>query len=457
MALGVRFGAAERFGAAVAALREAVSLYRRLALQEPGSHKRELAEALVYLGGCLLLPSLYGDGMTASLNHSVRGFRWTQGDELSEAEAVIDEGLGIFRRLASEDPAEHESTFVHVLGGAASVRMRLERFDQALPLVSEVVTLWRGLARRNPGKHEDDLVSWLVMLAIVQLEVDRPKQVLASAGEVIELSRQMMQVSPTRYGQHLARAFEMRASALDGLRRPAESADAQAEAVRTYRRLYAEAPAGGRENLQAALHKLAQLLAGTGRLQAAAAADEAIGISRELVRKDPSKYEGQPRHRSKQSRHGLSHVPPVGGCASPAGGGRCAPSSTGSGQPRRIPAPAVRRTCPPGPCLRQIGALGGDAGCGRRRLCHHVPHGRHGQLRSGEGPDHSPEHSHPRAGRPAGGKEAAAGDRRRRLHGRTSLRGGKVRHDDGRSCARRPGRPRSRLQRVRSRGGWRRW
>ncbi|MER7767013.1 tetratricopeptide repeat protein [Kitasatospora sp. NPDC096140] len=293
-ALAARLAAADRYDAAVAALRDAVPVIRQLASDHPPSHDKELAEALVSLGACLLLPTLGGDAMTAALNRSVRGFRWAQADDLPEAEAVIDEGLGIFRRLAAEDPTEHESDYVHVLGGAAGVQMRSERFDRALPLISEVVTLWRGLERRSPGDHEDDLLTWLVMLAIVQLEVGRPKQALASTAEVIGLSRRSMHENPARYGRLLASGLDRRASALDMLHRPAESADAQSEAVRTLRSLHGDTQSGNREDLQFALQKLAQLLAAAGREQeAVAAAEEAVAISRDLLRKDPAEHEGR--------------------------------------------------------------------------------------------------------------------------------------------------------------------
>lgn len=201
--------AVERQQEALTPARDAVSLYRELANNDP-ELQLEFAEAL----------SLYG----ATLSQLQR---------LQEGLAPMEEALRILRKVGGRDSAARRGLAM-VRGNQSRVYGMLQRWPEALPAAEEAVQLQRELIKGDAGAREDLLYS-LQFLILVYSSMERWQDALLNSEELVALRRQ--DVASHRDAHLLPQALMMQAVILDQLKRPQQAQQLAEEAERIYREL----------------------------------------------------------------------------------------------------------------------------------------------------------------------------------------------------------------------------
>ncbi|MFH1136327.1 MAG: tetratricopeptide repeat protein [Pseudomonadota bacterium] len=120
--------------AGVAALREALEIYRGLARANPRAHEPVLGSAL---------------GDLASLLSGL--------GEREEALGLFNEALALGRKLAEENPLVHRPSLAGTINNMAVLVGSMDKTGEARRLFQEAISLGEGLARDNPGSFLPDL------------------------------------------------------------------------------------------------------------------------------------------------------------------------------------------------------------------------------------------------------------------------------------------------------------
>jgi tetratricopeptide (TPR) repeat protein len=136
--LSVRLAASGDVAGALAAIREAFSIFRRLALANPARFEPELAGSLRSLSNRLAVSGHAADALAAD-----------------------GEAVSIHRRLAQANPARFEPELARCLYNLAVKLANSGDAAGALAAILEAVAIWRGLAQANPARFEPDLAKSL--------------------------------------------------------------------------------------------------------------------------------------------------------------------------------------------------------------------------------------------------------------------------------------------------------
>ncbi|MEN3539808.1 hypothetical protein AAH991_32190 [Microbispora sp. ZYX-F-249] len=259
--LGRWLSRAGREEKAAAALREATRLYRPLAATDPQTFEPRLAEAAFHLamelalGGIVPQPDDF-----AGVNYLSAG-----GDALrpglarpDEALAAFREAVEIFRRLARDDPAEHQGHLAGVFCMIALCGPSLGASEESLALAREGVDLVSqlGRAQENLGKEYSHNVAAALMALAGNLVSSEPEQAAALAHESIEILRRLAHENPVEpeHTDSLYGMLPFQAGVLLRLGQAEPAIAALAEAVRIHRRLNQGKDPDGRDAWQATFY-----------------------------------------------------------------------------------------------------------------------------------------------------------------------------------------------------------
>ena len=250
--LSVRQGDTGDRDGALAAIHEAVTLYRRLAQTNPAAFLPDLAMSLNNL----------------SVQQSETGDR-------DGALTSIQEAVTIRRRLAQTNPAAFLPDLAMSLNNLSVQQSETGDRDGALTSIQEAVTIRRRLAQTNPAAFLPDLAMSLNNLSVQQSETGDRDGALTSIQEAVTIRRRLAQTNPAAFLPNLA-------GSLNNLSlRQSETGDrdgaltAIQEAVTAYRRLAQTNPAAFLPNLATSLNNLSNQQSDTGDRDGALAAWEA--------------------------------------------------------------------------------------------------------------------------------------------------------------------------------------
>ncbi|SLK00861.1 Tetratricopeptide repeat-containing protein [Arthrobacter sp. P2b] len=218
------------------------------------------------------------------------------GGRSAEALDATQEGVAMFRRLATENPGLYEPDLAVALNNLAVDLGKFGGRDaDAVGAVQESVTLYRRLAANYPVQHEPDLARALNTLAERLGDTGgHSNDALRAAQESVIIYRRLAAENPTQYESDLALALNNLATRLGNAGgRGAEAVNAAQEAVTIYRRLTADNPALHEPALASALDTLSvQLGEAEGRgAKAVDVAQESVDIYRLLAAQNPALYE----------------------------------------------------------------------------------------------------------------------------------------------------------------------
>jgi tetratricopeptide (TPR) repeat protein len=203
-----------RYGEAVAAGREAVERYRRLADFHPEADLSDLAGSL--------------DGLSRSL---------TLLGEFDEALAASEDAAAIYRDLADADKERWMPELARCLLGQSRIRLDLGHRDVALRLAVEADALNRRLFERDPAAFRSQLGRGRNHLGLVLRETGAYEEALEAIGEANEIRQALAAERPDIFLPELANGLETLASVLDEVGRPAAALPVNLEAIGLRRRL----------------------------------------------------------------------------------------------------------------------------------------------------------------------------------------------------------------------------
>ncbi|MEV6373623.1 hypothetical protein [Micromonospora musae] len=234
---------AHREQEAAAALTEATQLYRPLAATDPRTFEPKLAESafnlamVLALGGIVPqpdeLPAVYflagGEAIRPGLARP------------DEALAAYREAIGIYRRLAHDDPAEHEEKLAAALFVAALCGPHMGAAEESLALARECVDLVTRLAREQETDGDDNSVTVALTLAVLagNLVTSEPDEAVVLAHQAVDILRRLADDNPTEpeHEEVLHSTLALQAAMLLRLRRTEPAIAVIDEAVRIGRRI----------------------------------------------------------------------------------------------------------------------------------------------------------------------------------------------------------------------------
>ena len=292
---------------ALAAVEEAVGLYRHLAAAQPEAFTPSLAMALSTLASVLShlgrleealaaadeaggfyrhLAAAHPEAFAPDLAMSLNNFSKTlldlgrREDSLSAAE----EGVALYHRLAAARPHDFTPDLVTAINNFGNTLSSLGRREEALAAAKEVVVLRRRLAAARPDAFTPHLATALDNLGIRLSHLGRHEEALTAAGEAADLLRRLAAARPDAFTPVLAISLINLGNRLSALGRREEALAATREAVALYRRLAAAQPDASTPGLAKSLTSLGNCLSALGRHEEAlAAAKEATELSRRLA------------------------------------------------------------------------------------------------------------------------------------------------------------------------------
>jgi tetratricopeptide (TPR) repeat protein len=266
--LSVRLAGLGRREEALAAVEEALSIQRELAVGRPDAFRPGLAISLNNLAA-----SLAGLGRR------------------EEALAAAQEATDLYRERAVANSDAFRSDLAHSLNNLAIQLSDLGRWEEALAAVEEALRLYWELAAGHPDAFRPGLALSLNNLAIQLAGLGRREEALAAVEEALSIRRELAAGRPDSFRPGLALSLNNLAIQLVILGRRDEALAAVEEAVGLYRELTAVSADAFRPGLAASLANLSLSLSRLGRREEAlAASQEAVAIRRELAARWPYAY-----------------------------------------------------------------------------------------------------------------------------------------------------------------------
>ncbi|MEV4049636.1 tetratricopeptide repeat protein [Amycolatopsis sp. NPDC049688] len=312
--LAVRLGDAGDHAGALAAIDEAVAVWRRLAEDNPAAFLPDLAGSLNNQAamrnavgdrpGALAAideavtqyrqlaennPAVFLSDLAGSLNN-LAAMRSDVGDRPG-ALAAIDEAVTLRRRLAEDNPAAFLSDLAGSLNNQAATRRDVGDRPGALAAIDEAVAVWRRLAENNSAAFLSDLAGSLNNQAAARRDVgDRPGA-LAAIDEAVTLRRRLAEDNPAAFLSDLAGSLNNQAAARRDVGDRPGALAAIDEAVAVWRRLAENNSAAFLPDLAGSLNNQAAARRDVGdRPGALAAIDEAVTQYRQLAENNSAAF-----------------------------------------------------------------------------------------------------------------------------------------------------------------------
>ena len=177
---------------ALAAIREALETYRRLAASNPARFEPDLATSLNNLSVCL---SEAGEG--------------------AEALVAIRDAVETYRRLAASNPARFEPDLAMSLNNLSNGLSDAGECAEALVAIREAVEIRRRLAASNPARFEPDLARSIGSLGSILRVAGWAAEAREAFAEGVRLVEPYAQKSPEGPGGRLLTALKADLDSLD--------------------------------------------------------------------------------------------------------------------------------------------------------------------------------------------------------------------------------------------------
>ncbi|MGV9383549.1 hypothetical protein ACWDRB_47585 [Nonomuraea sp. NPDC003707] len=253
--LGRRLVRAGRDEKAAAALREARWLYRPLAVTNPQTFEPKLAKSAFDLAMVLVFRGMISQAEGfAAMQNLIAGGDALRPRLAEEVLAAFRETVEIFRRLAHDNPAEHQEDLSLAIFATALCAPHLGAAEESLALARECVDIISRLARDKETlgeEHPPDVALALVVLA-GNLVTSEPEQAAALTREAVEILHRLARDNPAEpeHEEDLHSVLAAQAGVLLRLGHTEPAIAAIDEAVRIRRRLDQRKDPDGRDALQ---------------------------------------------------------------------------------------------------------------------------------------------------------------------------------------------------------------
>ncbi len=263
-----RLSALGRDEEALAAIEEAVTIYRRLADEQPDTNLPYLATLLDTMSGHL--------------------FRLGRREE---ALAAIEEAVGIYARQAVSERGANAPHFAAALNNQSNYLSQLGREEEALEAIEVAVTLYRWVAEEQPDANLPGFAVALLNQSGRLSALGRREEALVAIEDAVTIYRRLADEQPDTNQPGLAAALSRQSEYLSELGREEEASAANEEAVTLYRQ-WADDPSDQfLPDLATSLHKHAGYLTGLGQQEEARAAlEETVVLYRRLAHSQPDRF-----------------------------------------------------------------------------------------------------------------------------------------------------------------------
>ncbi|KAF7975809.1 hypothetical protein HWV62_8497 [Athelia sp. TMB] len=178
---------------ALAAMRQAVTLFRTLAAEHPATHNADLAISL------------------RTLSH-----RLSDVGKREEALAAIEEAVSLQRALAKERPSDFNADLASSLNHYSNRLSRLERHEEALLAIQESVDLYRVLVEQQPESHKPGLAASLYNLSSRFSKYDLWEEALGAIREAYSIYQVLEAERPSSYRTELAASLKKLSACTQG-------------------------------------------------------------------------------------------------------------------------------------------------------------------------------------------------------------------------------------------------
>ena len=299
---------------ALAAIEEAVTIYRQLAQTWPDTLLPDLAGSLNTQSACLsdlgrredalaaveetlaiyrqltqIAPDAFLPNLATSLNNQSACLSGLGRRE--DALAAIEEAVTIYRRLAQARPDTFLPDLAMSLNNQSNGLSDLGRREDALAAIEEAVTIYRQLAQTWPDGFLSDLAMSLNNQSGRLSDLGRREDALAAIEEAVTIRRALAEARPDAFLPDLAMSLNNQSNGLSDLGRREDALAPIEEAVTIYRRLAQAWPDAFLPNLGGSLINQSGRLLGLGRREdALAASEEAVAIYRQLAQARPDAF-----------------------------------------------------------------------------------------------------------------------------------------------------------------------
>jgi tetratricopeptide (TPR) repeat protein len=273
---------------ALAAIREAVEIYRRLTEEKPGRFTLELATSSTILSEALRKA---GDraGALEAIRVAVEVFRGLAQENPARFDPVLTGGLDFERRLTGG--LDFERRLAGSLNNLSAILRDDGEVAAALTAIREAVDIFQRLAQVNPSAYASDFASGLNTLSNSLSDAGEKAEALAAIREAVEIRRRQAKENPARFEPDLAAVLNNLSNRLSDAGDKAEALTAIREAVEIRRRLAKENPARFGPDLARSLNNRADRLSDAeDKAEALTAIREAVEVYRELSQANPARF-----------------------------------------------------------------------------------------------------------------------------------------------------------------------
>jgi tetratricopeptide (TPR) repeat protein len=177
---------------------------------------------------------VYEPELAKTLNNLGVAYRGVR--RFEEAVQAYEEGLGIYRRLAQQQPQVYEPELAKTLNNLGVAFNGLRRFEQAVQAYEQALEILRRLAQQQPEVYEPELAKTLNNLGVAFNGLRRFEQAVQAYEQALEILRRLAQQQPEVYEPDLAMTLNNLGNALHDVRRLEEAVQAYEEALAIYRR-----------------------------------------------------------------------------------------------------------------------------------------------------------------------------------------------------------------------------
>jgi tetratricopeptide (TPR) repeat protein len=225
------------------------------------------------------------------------GLRLSMLGRWEDAVMATTEAVGLYRRLAANNPTEFEPDLAGSLNNLSMMLSDLGLHRDALAASTQTVDIRRRLAADNRTAYEPGLAMALNNQSVVLSNLGRRHDAAAVGSQAVEIYRRLTATNPTAFEPHLARALTNLGADLSDLGRLQNALTVTTEAVDIHRRPAGAHPAAFEPDLARGLWVFARVrAAGAVELpQALTAGQESIALFEGLVRQRPRAFTGDLR------------------------------------------------------------------------------------------------------------------------------------------------------------------
>ena len=225
--LSLRLADLGRWEEALAAIEEAVGVYRELVRTQPDAFKPDLAISLNNLSTGLgtlgrredalaaieeavkirrelvrAQPDAFKPDLAGSLNNLSIALGALGREE--HALAAIEEAIGIYRELVRTQPDAFKPDLAISLKNLSPDLAGHGRWEEALAAIEEAVGVYRELVRTRPDAFRHDLAESLNSLSTILVTLGRWEDALATSKEAVEIRRELVRTQPDAFRPDLA-------------------------------------------------------------------------------------------------------------------------------------------------------------------------------------------------------------------------------------------------------------